>query len=216
MKGVIRGLYSTPWNITNLRPASYMHIHEWHSLCICIMTHRKHWGYQTLTPTGSPPFWYKVTICPPFWSISMPRTLTNSSYRLNTTDFQFTQYHPQKLSPTSNMVGVMVWSILILRHKASSPCNCNIQFPIYTKFITHVDNVTLNTSMSQYCVISIAPPTGHGNSDKHHPIYMTIIVYFSPYHTLQDDMQLKGEHSPGQHRCWTSVEWGPVYRCLQL
>ena len=57
----------------------------------------------------------------------------------------------------SNMVGVMVQSILMLRHKASSPYN----FPMYTKFITHIYNVALNTCMHQYCVISIAPPTGH-------------------------------------------------------
>ena len=121
----------------------------------------------------------------PFWSISMPRTLTNSSYRLNTTDFQFTHYHLQtlklrsyqKLLPMSNMVGVMVQSIFMLRHKASSPYNFTIQFPMYTKFITHVYDVALNTSMHQYCVISIAPPTGHRNSDKH-PIYMTFKGFF--------------------------------------
>ena len=44
-------------------------------------------------------------------------------------------------------------------------------------------------------VISIAPPTGHRNSDKHHPIQVTFIVFFSPYHTPQDDMQLKGLQS---------------------
>ena len=116
----------------------------------------------------------------------MPRTLTNSSYRLNTTDFQFTQYYPQtlkmkiyeNLSSTLNMVRVMVWFIFMLRHKASTPYNFNIEFPMYAKFITYVYNVALNTSMHQYCVISIAPPTGHRNSDKHHPIYMTCICYF--------------------------------------
>ena len=90
----------------------------------------------------------------------------NSSYRLNTTAFQFTPQtlnmkSYQKLSPTSNMVGVMVQSIFMLSHKASSPFNFNIQFPMYTKFITHVYDVALNTSMHQYCVIYIAPPTGH-------------------------------------------------------
>ena len=110
MKGVTRGLYSTPWNIKNPSPSSYMHMYH-------DQIHKKHPGYQIVTPTGSWPFWFKVPISLPFWSISMPRTLTNSSYRLNTTDFQLTQYHSQilhmksyqKLSPTSNMVGVMVW-----------------------------------------------------------------------------------------------------------
>ena len=37
-KGVIRGLYSAPWNLKNPSPISYMHIHVSHSVCICIMT----------------------------------------------------------------------------------------------------------------------------------------------------------------------------------
>ena len=107
------------------------------------------------------------------------------------------RYH--KLLPTSNMVGVMARSIFMLRHKASSPYDFNIQFPMYTKFITHVYDVTLNTPMRQYCVTSMAPSTGHRNSVKH-PIYMTF-MFFPPYHTLQDDMQLKGEHTLWQrHR----------------
>ena len=32
--------------------------------------HKKHRGKQTVTPTGSWPFWFKVTISPPVWSIS--------------------------------------------------------------------------------------------------------------------------------------------------
>ena len=89
------------------------------------------------------------------------------------------------------------------RHKASSPYNFNIEFPMYTKFITHVNNVTLNTSMHQYCVISIAPPTGHRNSDKH-PIYMTCIAFF--LHIIQDDMQLKGENTLWKHRCKSIIK----------
>ena len=136
---------------------------------------------------------------------------TNSSYRLNTTVFQFIQYHPQtlkmksyqKVSPMSEMVGVMVPSIFMLRHKASSPYNFNIQFPctMYTKFITHVYDVNLNTSMHQCCVISIAPLTGQRNSVKHHPIYDINCLFFSPYHTLQDDMQLKGKRTLQQDLC---------------
>ena len=120
-------------------------------------------GYQTVVPTGSRPFWFKFLISPPSWSISMPRTFTNSPYRLNTSDFQFTQYHPQtlnmktyqKLSPVSNMVGVMVPLIFMLHDQASSPYNFSIQFPMYTKFTIHVYDVALNTCMHQYCVISI-------------------------------------------------------------
>ena len=59
--------------------------------------------------------------------------------------------------------------------------------------------------MHQYCVILIAPPTGHRNSDKHHPIYMTFIDFFSPYHTLQHDMQLKGLCALRQRHCPTPV-----------
>ena len=137
MKDVTRGLNSAPWNIKNPNPASYMHIHEQHSVCICIMTR---WTKIIGIPnchSNRKSFWFKFPIQPPFWSISMPHTLTNSSYQLNTTHFQFTQYHPktfkmksyQNLLPTSNMVGVMVCSIFMLRHKASSPYNFNIQFP---------------------------------------------------------------------------------------
>ena len=38
MKGVTRGLYSAPLEYSS--PASYMHIHECHSICTCIMTRR--------------------------------------------------------------------------------------------------------------------------------------------------------------------------------
>ena len=140
---------------------------------------------QTVTPTGSLPFWLKDPNSPPLWSMSMPRTLTNSSHRFSTTVFTFAQYHPQtlnmksyqKLSPTSKMVGVMVRSIFMLCHKASRPCTVNIQFPMCTKFIAHVNHVALNTSMHQYCVISIAPPTGHRKSDKHPTTFVGFFLH---------------------------------------
>ena len=56
-----------------------------------------------------------------------------------------------------------------------------LQFPIY-KLLTHVEGVTLNTSMHQHCVISIASPTGHRKSDKHQLIYMTGFRLFSTHH----------------------------------
>ena len=59
-----------------------------------------------------------------------------SSYRYNTTVFTFSQYHPQtlymesyqKLLPMLYLVGMVVQSIYILQHKASTPYNFNIQF----------------------------------------------------------------------------------------
>ena len=63
-------------------------------------------------------------------------------------------------SLTSNMVGVVVRYILMLRNKASSPYNFNIHFPLYTKYITYGEDVALNTSMHQYCVLSVAQLNG--------------------------------------------------------
>ena len=60
-------------------------------------------------------------------------------------------------------MGVVVRSNSMLCHEAGSPYNLNIQIPIYTKLLTHVEGVAL--SVHQYCVISIAPPTGHRESD---------------------------------------------------
>ena len=133
----------------------------------------------------------KVPISSPLWSIFMPRTLTNSSYRLKTTDHRLTQYQPQTLKMKSyqNLSCLCqtwwVWSMFMLRHKAS-PHNFKIQFPMYSKLITNACNVTLNTSMHQYFVISKVPPTGHRHSDIHHPIYMTFIGVF--LHIIQHKM----------------------------
>ena len=69
------------------------------------------------------------------------------------------------------MVDVMVRSIFMLHHKASSNYNFNIQFPMYTKVITHVYDVTLNTSMHQYSV-------GEHRKSNKHPISMTFIGFF--------------------------------------
>ena len=153
--------------------------------------HKKHQGTKLSLQQEVSHFVSKFPFHPLFWSIWKPHTLMNSSYRLNTTNFQFTQYHPQtfnmKLSKAFAYIkhggchGVCVH----FHHKVSTPYNFNIQFPMYSKFITHVYDVTMNTSMHQYCVIFIAPPTGHRNSDKY-PIYMTCIGF--SYHILQDDM----------------------------
>ena len=71
------------------------------------------------------------------------------------------------------------FSCFAIKHQVFEVKYFNIQLPMFTNFITHVYHVALNTSVHQYChIISIAPPTGHRNSDKHHPIYMTSIVLF--------------------------------------
>ena len=96
-----------------------------------------------------------ISIFPDMFPISMSRTFTNSPYRFNTTDITFNHYHPetltmksyQKLSPPSYLVGGAVPSILIIFHKPSTPYNFNIQFPISTKLLKHVEGVTLNTSL---------------------------------------------------------------------
>ena len=74
-----------------------------------------------------------------------------------------------------------MWSISMLRHEAPSPHHLNIQFPIYTKLLTHVEGVTLNTSMHQYCVIPISAThwtqeVRQTSSDLHDIHDMTICV----------------------------------------
>ena len=121
-----------------------MHIHERHSVCICIMTRRtKDIGVPNCHSNRKLAILIQSSHFTPFWSISMPRTLTNSSYRLNTTDFQFTQYHPQtlnmksdqKLSPTLDMVGVMVRSIFFT-------CFVTVQPRTHTPKYSHSHSAT--------------------------------------------------------------------------
>ena len=67
----------------------------------------------------------------PFGTIALHHTLTNSSYRFNTTDFTFSQYHPetlrmksyQNLLPPLYLVAMLVQSISMLCHEAGSPYN---------------------------------------------------------------------------------------------
>ena len=120
----------------------------------------------------------------------MPRTLMNSSYRFNTTDFTFSQYHPQTLKMRSYqklllplyLLAVLLRSISMICHKATGTYNFNIQFTIYTKLITHVEGVALNTSMHQYCVISIAPPTEHRKSDFYQSVRLPTFTYMIQIH----------------------------------
>ena len=89
-------------------------------------------------PSGSWPFWFLL----PFLAISMPGTLTNSSYRFYTTHFTFSQYHPQalkitsyqELSPPSDLVDVVARSTLTLCHKAGSPYN-------FSRKISHLHQI---------------------------------------------------------------------------
>ena len=104
-----------------------IYIHKKAQVAFCREFHLKMFAYVSwpdAQKTSMEPrsFWFKIMISSPFWFKSMPCTSTNSSYRLNTTDFQFSQYHPQtlkmksyqKLSPTLKWVS---WSILMLPHK---------------------------------------------------------------------------------------------------
>ena len=70
------------------------------------------------------------------------------------------RHHFEKFSKAFACVtpgGMVALSISIPRHKASSPYNLKIQFPVSTKSLTHVDAIALNTSMHQYQVISLVP-----------------------------------------------------------
>ena len=184
MKGVTRGLYSAPLEYSS--PASYMHIHECHSICTCIMTRRAE-------------------------NIMVPHCLSNRKSAILIQNSHFTpiliHFHifyfffsftnsvsmilrPWRWKVIKSIRLLQTWWVSLsdpfscFVHKAWSPNSFNIQFPMNNKFITHVYDVALNTSMHQYCVILIAPPTGHRNSDKHHPIYMTFMGFLSiPYTT---------------------------------
>ena len=145
-----------------------MHIHLGNSVCICIVSRRTK---KVLDPNRQSN--RKSAILTHFYawycddltvSQSHPQTLKMKSY--------------QKLSPPSHLLAVLLRSILMLRHDAGSPSNLNIQFHIYSKVLAHVEGVALNTSLHQYCVFSIAPPSGHRKSDKHHLIYMTFTACF--------------------------------------
>ena len=131
MNKLILKLYSvtSPGRCQAWSPTIYMHTHAQHLVSL--------------------PFWFTVENLPPIGAISLLHTLTNSSYRFNTTDSTFSQYHPQTLKMKSYqnlllplyLVGVEVQSISNLRHKARSPYNSKIHFPIYTKLVTHVEGL---------------------------------------------------------------------------
>ena len=152
------------WNISGIFQTWHtlmkfgMHMHHDH-------TNKKLPRTHTLSPTGSQHFDF-----PPL-TLSIPRTLTNSSYRSPQTSHSVSILDQTKMYiknlPRLYILGMAVHYILIRCHKASSPYNLNIQFPISTKLLTHVEGVTLNKSMHQYCVITIPPPTGCMKSASH-------------------------------------------------
>ena len=129
----------------------------------------------------------------------------------------------------SYRVGVAAPPISMLRHSAGTPYNSYTHWPIYTKLITHVRGPALNTSMYQYCVISIAPPTGHRKSasnDKLHPIHMKFtrcvlyiidynvtcwVISSATYRTQAFLVRPSTAPCPDLHG-----SRGPDHRCLQL
>ena len=94
----------------------------------------------------------------PIGTIALHRTLTHSSYRFNTTDLTFSQYHPQTLKmksyqnllPPLYLVSMAVGSILMLHHKAGSPYNSDIHFPIYTKLVSFTKTLHIKTVCNIY------------------------------------------------------------------
>ena len=100
------------------------------------------------------------------------------------------------LSPTgsqpfwfsSYLLGVVVRSILILRHKPSTPYNFNIQFPIYIKFLTHVEGVAPITPMHQYQV-------GHFDFGRHFKnISLSRTLTNTPYRLNTTDVTFTQYH----------------------
>lgn len=99
---------------------------------------------------------------------------TDHSHSVSSSDREHHSLSPQRL-----LLGVTVLpTISTLRHEAGTHHNSYIQFPIYTILLTHVEVVTSNTSLHQYCVRSIAPPTGNKKSHKHHLIDVTSTAGF--------------------------------------
>ena len=103
-----------------------------------------------------------------------------------------------------HLLAVMVPSISILRHEASSPHNFTIQCPICAKSLRNVEGGTLHISVHQICVISIAPPTGHRKS--------VLLLVFSPaWHASN-----RWVCSPTLPQPDVRGRRGPVHHCLQL
>ena len=109
----IRGLYSAPLNIKNPSPASHMHIHDWHLVCICIITRRainiglpnSHSNRKSAILIQSSPF---TPILINFHASYFNELLLQIEHHrlpihsVSSSDLEHQKY--QKLSPMSNMV----------------------------------------------------------------------------------------------------------------
>ena len=121
------------------------------------------------------------------------------------------------------LLAVVVRSISILRRKASSPRNFNIQFPFYTRTLRNVEGLALNISVHQnyiyiYIYIYIAPPTRHRKSDtKYHNVMPHLLLAHMRHtefgvHICHEQMDKKPSWthtvSPtGSHPLW----WEPPF-----
>ena len=140
-----------------------MHIHEWHSVCICIMTRcTKNIGVPNCHSNRKSAIFIQSSHFTPIFihfhaSYFNKLLLQIEQHRLPIYSVSSTNLEDKNVSKAFiyKHGGCHGAIHLMLRHKASSPYNVNIQFPMYTKFITHVYDVALNTSMHQYNVISI-------------------------------------------------------------
>ena len=185
MKGVTRGLYSAPPGIFKPR---FLHAHTWMSFDMHMyhdQTCRKQHGATLSLQQEVSYFNSKFAFHPHF--DTFPCLLL---FFFSFTNSVSMILRPWRWKVIKSIRLLQTWWVSLsdpfscFVHKAWSPNSFNIQFPMNNKFITHVYDVALNTSMHQYCVILIAPPTGHRNSDKHHPIYMTFMGFLSiPYTT---------------------------------
>ena len=140
----------------------------------------------------------------------MPRTFTNSDYRFNTADFS--QYHTQTLKMKNyenedyedEKLSKAFTFVMVL------------QFPIYTKLVTHVEGADLqNVYASITCRIHSATHWTQGGRQTSSDLHDMYCV-FSTHHTLQHDMEVTVEHALRRRHGLTCVEQWPVHHCLQL
>ena len=122
-----------------------MHIHEWHLVCICIMArHTKNTRGRKLSlqqEVGH--FDSKFPFHPHFHALYFNELLLQiEHHRFPIHSVSSTSLEREKLSKAFASAKHGGCHGAIHSH-ASSPYNFNIQFPMYTKFITPVYNVTL-------------------------------------------------------------------------
>ena len=121
-----------------------MHIYEQHLVCIYIMTRhtKKHWGTKLSLQQEVCHFDSKFPFHPHSHTFSMPCTnklllqIEHHSLPIHSVSLTltFNMKSCQKLSPTWDMVGVMVPSIFMHCHEGLTPYNFQIQFPMFVVF----------------------------------------------------------------------------------